>query len=361
MNKNIEQGRNFSDNSKYIAKTADKQQNIKDYDKYRKSYQKEKAAMLVSSAKPREFHSNIKPNSYKRFEMSLDSKKLIDSYWNFDTFCFDENNEISFTSCGFFKSPSEDWMHLTRKLEGYELMIVTAGTLYIADDKKEYIVHPGEYLLMPPTPYQHGYKTSKCDFYWVHFNAVNYKNVIKLVDCVDNSKLVNSICIPFWGLLVDLNIVAQLVQMLININLMYNDPIYNSCTTKAILCEISNEYKKYYRDTSTTSSDRLYKSICHYVDLHITEDLRVSKIADHFGYNTKYLSHFFKEYTSISLKQMIMQKKMNIAALELQHTDLPISIIAYNLGYKDTHNFSKVFKKVMGVSPLKYRNELSIH
>ena len=75
-----------------------------------------------------------------------------------DAACF------TYDLCGKFQSPSPEWMHLTRNLVNFELMVVTEGTLFIADERRSYEVHPGEYLLLPPTVHQHGSKKWKLRF-----------------------------------------------------------------------------------------------------------------------------------------------------------------------------------------------------
>ena len=84
-----------------------------------------------------------------------------------DAACF------TYDLCGKFQSPSPEWMHLTRNLVNFELMVVTEGTLFIADERRSYEVHPGEYLLLPPTVHQHGSKKGSCSFYWLHFIPVS--------------------------------------------------------------------------------------------------------------------------------------------------------------------------------------------
>ena len=40
----------------------------------------------------------------------------------------------------------------------------------------------------------------------------------------------------------------------------------------------------------------------------------------------------------------------------LNEQQLSVSEVAYNLGFADTHHFSRTFKRVMGLSPGKYRS-----
>ena len=65
-------------------------------------------------------------------------------------FEFNTDKEFSFRWCRKFKSPLPDYIHLTRRLDDFELMVVTRGVLYIDNDELEYIVRKGEYLLMKP-------------------------------------------------------------------------------------------------------------------------------------------------------------------------------------------------------------------
>ena len=89
---------------------------------------------------------------------------------------FDIRKQFTYHWCGKFISPSPEWMHLTRRLIDFELMLVTEGTLYIASNEIKYTVKKGEYLLMKPTDLQYGHQASDCTFYWFHFTYNNNCN-----------------------------------------------------------------------------------------------------------------------------------------------------------------------------------------
>ena len=84
---------------------------------------------------------------------------------------FDLNAPIQLLWFGEFISPERNWKHLTRRLFEYELFIVTEGVLFIADEEREHEVRAGEYLIMPPTVFQHGTRVCRCRFYWLHFRC----------------------------------------------------------------------------------------------------------------------------------------------------------------------------------------------
>ncbi|MNE89876.1 HTH-type transcriptional regulator YesS [compost metagenome] len=82
----------------------------------------------------------------------------------------------------------------------------------------------------------------------------------------------------------------------------------------------------------------------------------MSQIAAYFGYNEKYLSHLFTKISGIPLKQYILQQKMELAKFLLSDTNQNISEVSLQLGYKDCHNFTKSFKKIVGLTPTDFRN-----
>ena len=78
--------------------------------------------------------------------------------------------QVSYKYNGLFESSSPDWIHMSRTLKEYQLIIVTEGTLHIADSEKDYTVNQNEYLIMKPG-HQYGTAPSLCSFYWLHFEC----------------------------------------------------------------------------------------------------------------------------------------------------------------------------------------------
>ena len=67
-------------------------------------------------------------------------------------------------------------------------------------------------------------------------------------------------------------------------------------------------------------------------------------------------SHLFSTVAGIPLKQFILTNKINAANFMLTDTNKSISEIAHALGFLDSHNFSRAYKKISGLSPSEYRN-----
>ncbi len=273
--------------------------------------------------------------------------------------CFDTSLEFTYHWCGKFTSPNSDWIHLTRNREDYELMVVTDGTLYIADHEREYIVQKGEYLLMAPTPFQHGTRSGDCHFYWMHFGYNKEKqNHETLSDFATYSP--GKLLIPVTGKLSSLERIIILMKQLQDSDRRYKEASLNRYLCSALLAEIGAQ-GQHKLNKEKQLKEQLFSDIQDYISWHIQENLRISEIAAYFGYNEKYLTTFFKRYAGITLKQYILQTKMDLAKSSLTETTQPISQIAYGLGFSDAHNFSNAFHKVTGLSPSEFRASYNKH
>lgn len=273
-------------------------------------------------------------------------------------FDFNTDKEVSFRWCGKFQSPSPDWIHLTRRLIDFELMVVTSGTLYIATTEKEYAVRKGEYLLMKPTDLQYGHQASDCSFYWLHFTYNSEDNDPDILEDYKGELILsgNHMMLLETGTLSSPWRMIILMKQLQDSSRRYGDTRLNQYLTLAILAELSNQNNLYYKYGKMNPQQQLYHDLCDHIAQHINENMKVSDLASHFGYNKKYLPAFFRKHSGINIKQYMLQVKMDYAKAELTDTNHRISQVAYNIGFNDVHNFSIAFKKITGLSPSDYRN-----
>lgn len=86
--------------------------------------------------------------------------------------------------------------------------------------------------------------------------------------------------------------------------------------------------------------------------------LKVGEIADKLNLNRSYLYKIFKEETGYSIKDYIVQVRMEKSADLLTNTTFHISEVANAVGFTDGLAFSKAFKKYFNQSPSNYRKTL---
>lgn len=276
------------------------------------------------------------------------------------------NQIYSYHYTGKFKALSSEWKHEKFLLSDYELIVMTEGELYLRYNGKNYTVKKGEYLLLPPSEngYREGFKEAYCSFYWMHFTMkrsenipyeVSYSNAENNSTFTDNHFLIpQSAAIPKAERL--LVMMKQLQDMVKN---KYPEISLNAAVTN-IMTELYGELSigaPIYNDPA--SKKQIYLDIIDYIQTNISRNIKISEIADAFGYNPKYLSHLFVEIRNIPLKQFILSQKIDAANFMLADNDKSITQIANELGFSDVHNFARMYKKSTGLTPSEYRNAFS--
>lgn len=92
---------------------------------------------------------------------------------------------------------------------------------------------------------------------------------------------------------------------------------------------------------------------------HATQHLSVADYAARLGVTPTHLSRVLRDSTGQSALAVIQAHLMREARRNLAFSNLPVSEIAYQLGYVDPAYFSRVFKRATGVSPRAFRQTLS--
>ena len=83
-------------------------------------------------------------------------------------------------------------------------------------------------------------------------------------------------------------------------------------------------------------------------------ELSISTVAQKMGYNSKYLSHFFKKSMNISYSEYLRNKRFKYAISLFEVGISSVKNVALLSGFSDPLYFSGVFKKATGLSPKEF-------
>ncbi len=106
---------------------------------------------------------------------------------------------------------------------------------------------------------------------------------------------------------------------------------------------------------SKESGNYTINQVLGYLEEHFMEPkLSLSSVSEAFGYNSKYLSHMFKEKHGVSFSECLKTLRIRHAVFLMDQGITSIKNVALLSGYADPLYFSKVFKEAVGVSPKQY-------
>ncbi|MBQ2705601.1 MAG: helix-turn-helix transcriptional regulator, partial [Agathobacter sp.] len=80
-------------------------------------------------------------------------------------------------------------------------------------------------------------------------------------------------------------------------------------------------------------------------------------IANALFISRSHLSTRFKQETGMNLTEYIHYIKISEAKHLLKHTDKNLLLISNYLGYSSQSHFTRIFKKMVGMSPIEYREK----
>lgn len=92
-------------------------------------------------------------------------------------------------------------------------------------------------------------------------------------------------------------------------------------------------------------------AVIDYIHAHLQQELSVKEIAAIAQISQYHFLRLFKQKMGITLHQYIVQQRVERAKELLQHSPLSVADIALRVGFCDQSHLSRVFKRVVGLTP----------
>lgn len=114
----------------------------------------------------------------------------------------------------------------------------------------------------------------------------------------------------------------------------------------------NNEYSA--NSTQQNINSMLSQQAINLIHQNIS-NININKLSEIIGVSRSYLTTKFTQDLNMSPSQYLIKARLEKAKHLLINTDLPISEIAFNVGYSDVFHFSKLFKDRENIAPSSYR------
>lgn len=116
--------------------------------------------------------------------------------------------------------------------------------------------------------------------------------------------------------------------------------------------------ESWHPEDSMVSKKRMeLTKLKEYLDEHYTEKISLDELSIHFFINKYYLTKIFKETYGTTINSYIIAKRITRAKQMLRFTDMTLEEIAIAVGMNGGNYFSRMFKKIEGISPREYRKQ----
>lgn len=113
----------------------------------------------------------------------------------------------------------------------------------------------------------------------------------------------------------------------------------------------------FYHERPNTPLDhraQVVAQVQQYIREHLAERLTLNEVAAVFNFSPNYLSQLFAQNSESGFVEFVTATRIAAAKETMASTDMKIYEISNEVGFESAFYFSKVFKKLEGVSPREY-------
>lgn len=250
------------------------------------------------------------------------------------------------TDVGFFPHAARHYRERKEGIEEYIYLYCMdgEGTVELFDGQS-YTMHANEAFCIPALCGHRYYanRENPWSILWVHFKGedcafypLEERRIIRFLSKNAENRMISHF---------------ELLLQVLRGNYTLGNFIYITQILGLILSET------YYREKQcgTKEQDQHVTTVIRFLFQHLQDTLTLEEIAREFDFSKSYLNQIFRKYTQRAPMEFFTHLKMQEACKLLRSTNLYIYEVGQYLGYADPYYFSRIFRKVVGVSPKEYR------
>lgn len=235
----------------------------------------------------------------------------------------------------------------------YEFYFLADGNIdYLVDDKI-YKLTSRSLLVIPPYAIHRNVDSSACG----HTRIVIYINKEVFPEIEQFSiKFLDEPSLRFYSLEENEEIGKLILSLLYEFENHKNKALAKLKLLELLLL-LERREKVYKSSVEKQMKDKQISKIINYINHEYATDLTLDYLAKYFGLNPTYLSRFFKKQTGFNFSSYLNNLRISKAVNILDETEYNVSETANAVGFHSVNHFCKIFKSIMGVSPLSYKKQ----
>lgn len=258
------------------------------------------------------------------------------------------------SSCGNYRLKAEEKFPTWRpkgRLD-YQLLYVVSGKTHFYFDNTEQIVAADHMVLIQPGQQQRYeyFGAEKPEVYWVHFTGNDVENILKSYHIpMDNPVFYVGASSTYAYLF------KEMIHELQHCKTGFAELLSMYLRQIFLLIQRTRQAKK---TSVPTDIQEEIEYARHYFNEHYNESISIGDYAASRNISVCYFQRNFKRIINYTPMQYLLTIRMNNAANLLETTDYSVGEISAIIGYEDSLYFSRLFRKIKGMSPSDYRKLL---
>ena len=263
----------------------------------------------------------------------------------------DKSRPLIVTSCGTYRLKTVKRLPTWRpkgRLD-YQLLYIVSGKGHFYFHGEDRVVYAGRMVLIQPRQEQRYeyFGEDKPEVYWVHFTGSDVKNILRSYNIPMDDPIFYSGASSAYSYLF-----KEMIHELQNCKTGYEDLLTMYLRQIFLLVQRTRQEE---RPTVSTYIQEEMEFARRYFNEHYNEPISIQEYAESRNMSVCYFQRNFKQIVKHTPMQYLMTIRVNNAASLLETTDYSVAEIAAIVGYEDPLYFSRLFRKIKGVSPRDYR------
>ncbi len=256
---------------------------------------------------------------------------------------------------GFFPAVKFHFINKEKGVDYYILIYCTSGEGWYKIGGKTVEVSENQYIILPPdSPYSFGANTSNpWTIYWMHFKGTLASTFF------DAPILPRQILPESDSRLQDR--IQLFEEIYANLELSYHSNHFSYASICLFHFLGSFKYLEQFRRIRNMDiiENSFSEKVIYFMRENVEHNLSLEQLARHYNLSISHFSSRFYKETKQSPIKYFIALKIEKACQYIELSNLRITDIYPKLGFQDGAYFTRIFTKIMGISPSKYRKRES--
>ncbi|MGV3765679.1 MAG: helix-turn-helix domain-containing protein [Chitinophagaceae bacterium] len=257
--------------------------------------------------------------------------------------------QIYITDIGYYPKAHHHYAERPSGINQHIIIYCVEGTGWIRINRKKMDISPGQFVAIPAnTPHAYGaQETDPWTIYWIHFKGEisayvidlitrNARNYIPHLSFNENRiRLFQEIC-------------TNLEKGYSADNLRYVNMIFYHFLSSLLYEEKYNPVPEHHHKDGVARTIEMMQE-------QLDRNISLQEFAAFANLSVSHFSTIFRERTGFSPVEYFNHLKIQHACQLLLFTGMQVKEVAGAVGMQDQYYFSRVFSRLMGISPTDYK------